>query len=73
MSKERNDNEGITPVKVTWECGKCGSVQESYSDRRWEMDVCECGHSGYDLEMWYSRSMGAVKILKTEQIENKDE
>jgi hypothetical protein len=34
------------------------------------MQVCECGKSGYDLEEFYSRTMGPVKIIKTEQIEN---
>lgn len=63
MSKEKNDRH---PIRVTWKCGKCGSIQESYSHKRWEMDVCECGHSGYDLEPWYSRTMGNVIIIKEE-------
>ncbi len=70
MSKEKNESH---PIKVTWECGKCGSQQVSYSDRRWEMDSCECGAAGYDLEAWYARTVGPVKIIKTEPIENKDE
>lgn len=65
MSEDRKNK----PVKVTWECGKCGSVQESYSHKRWEMDVCECGASGYDLEPWYARTMGPVVFIKSEPIE----
>ena len=56
--------------KITWECGKCKSVQESFSNKRWDMDVCECGYSGMDLEEFYSREMGEVIILKEEILED---
>ena len=36
--------------KVTWECGFCGENHVSLSNKRWEMQVCECGKSGLDLE-----------------------
>lgn len=52
--------------KVTWECGFCGENHVSLSNKRWEMQVCECGKSGLDLEEFYSRVMGKVKILKEE-------
>ena len=42
-----------TYTKVTWECGNCNKQHESYSDRRWDMQMCECGQSGYDLEEHY--------------------
>lgn len=56
--------------KVTWECGNCGNQHESYSNRRWDMQVCECGKSGLDLEEFYSRTMGEIKIIKEENIDN---
>jgi hypothetical protein len=31
------------------------------------MQVCECGKSGYDLEEFYSRTMGDIKIIKEEE------
>ena len=55
--------------KITWKCGKCDSIQESFSNRRWDMDMCECGHSGLDLEEYYSRSLGSVIIIKEEILE----
>jgi hypothetical protein len=57
-----------TYTKVTWECGNCNKQHESYSDRRWDMQMCECGQSGYDLEEHYSRTMGDVRIIKEENI-----
>jgi hypothetical protein len=62
-----------THRKVTWECVSCGKQHESYSSKRWDMQVCECGNSGYDLEEYYSRVMGKVKIIKDEVIENATE
>lgn len=32
------------------------------------MQVCECGKSGYDLEEYYSRTMGKLKVIKIEEI-----
>jgi hypothetical protein len=60
-------------TKVIWECGECGNLHESFSNKRWDMQVCECGASGYDLEEFYSRTMGPVKIIKTEQIKDERE
>jgi len=58
--------------KVTWECVSCGNQHESYSNRRWDMQVCECGKSGLDLEEFYSRTMGEIKIVKEETIESEN-
>lgn len=52
--------------KITWECVNCGKQHESFSDRKWDMQVCECGQSGLDLEEYYSRVMGEIKIIKEE-------
>lgn len=54
--------------KVTWECVSCGKQHESYSNRRWEMQICECGKSGLDLEEFYSRTMGKIRIIKEEEL-----
>ena len=53
-------------IKVIWECGHCNKIHESVSNKRWDMQICECGQSGYDLEEHYSRTMGDVKIIKEE-------
>lgn len=52
---------------LKWKCTKCGDVQKSYSDRRWDMNMCKCGESGVDLEEGYSRYLGHVKVLKITQ------
>lgn len=54
-------------TKITWKCKKCEDVRESYSWKRWEMDICRCGESGIDLEEWYMRSMGCPEIIKREE------
>lgn len=54
--------------KVIWECLNCHRRHESYSNQRWNMQVCECGKSGYDLEEYYSRTMGKLKVIKIEEI-----
>lgn len=58
--------------KITWKCGLCYSIQESFSNRRWDMDVCKCGQSGMDLEEFYSREMGKVIIIKVEILEENE-
>jgi len=66
--------ENNTYKKVTWECGECKTQHESFSNIRWDMQICDCGKSGYDLEEHYSRTMGSVKLIKEETlIENKNE
>jgi len=58
--------------KITWKCGVCDSIQESYSNRRWDMDICKCGQSGMDLEESYSRQMGEIIIVKEEILEENE-
>ncbi len=62
--------ENLKYFKVTWKCGYCQSIQESFSNVRWKMDMCECGKSGYDLEPFYARIVGEVVELNREEIEN---
>lgn len=57
-----------THRKVTWECVSCKKQYESFSNKRWDMQVCECGKSGYDLEEHYARIFGDIKIVKEELI-----
>jgi hypothetical protein len=51
-------------IHLTWSCGICNDVVESYSNRRHDMNMCKCGKSGVDLELWHQRNMGEVKELK---------
>ena len=60
-------------IKLTWKCKKCGDIQVSYSNRRHDMQICKCGHSGVDLEKWYSRYMGSVEELKREEVDEQTE
>ena len=53
-------------IKLTWECGECGDVKVSYSNRRHDMNYCGCGKSAVDLEEYYQRSMGVVKSISRE-------
>lgn len=57
-------------IKLTWKCGKCGDIVESYSFKRWDMDVCKCGESGIDLEDWYQRNFGCPVEIKREEIKD---
>ena len=59
-------------IRLTWGCTKCGDTVESYSNRRWDMDMCKCKESAVDLEEFYQRNMGYVKEIKRE-IKNGDE
>jgi len=58
--------------KITWKCDMCESIQTSYSNKRWDMDVCKCGKSGYDLEEFYSRTMGKISIISEEEIQEEN-
>ena len=49
--------------KVIWECLECGNQCTSYSNKRHDMQICECGKSGYDLEEHYARVKGNLKII----------
>jgi hypothetical protein len=69
LTKPLNQNKMTKHKKVTWECLSCGNQHESYSNRRWDMQVCECGKSGFDLEEFYSRTMGEIRIIKEEELE----
>jgi hypothetical protein len=60
--------ESVKYIKVTWKCATCESIQESYSNVRWNMDRCKCGDSGYDLEEFYARIIGNVVELKREEL-----
>jgi len=57
-------------MKIVWECGFCGSTQESDSKERWQMDHCDCGKSAVDLEESYQRTMGSVKVIKIDEDES---
>tara|TARA_R110000851_G_scaffold209517_2_gene361946 strand:- start:7012 stop:7431 length:420 start_codon:yes stop_codon:yes gene_type:complete len=49
--------------KVIWECLECGNQHTSYSNKRHDIQICECGKSGYDLEEHYARQVGNLKII----------
>lgn len=56
------------PSLEVWICTKCNDLKYSRSDRRWEMDICGCGHSAVDKEEWYSRILGYPKTLLIAEI-----
>ena len=58
-------------VRLIWECSFCRQVLISYSNKRHEMDVCNCGKSGVDLEEFYQRDSGYPVELHREIIKEK--
>lgn len=72
MRKNR-DGVPVPDVKaIKWKCALCGSVQVSRSDRRHEMDACDCKQSALDLEEHYQRNMGAIEVLEIKEVDYKD-
>jgi hypothetical protein len=54
-------------MKVTWKCGYCGDKVISNSEKRHTMDMCECNRSGYDLELYYTRTIGdKITVIATD-------
>lgn len=58
------------PVRWIWQCGECEDVVVSYSHLRWNMNYCDCGESGVDLEEHYCRQLGPVKVLSIKKYVN---
>ena len=50
-------------IRLIWECKDCKDVVISYSHLRHEMNICECGKSGVDLEEYYQRGHGRIKEI----------
>lgn len=48
----------------TWMCNVCQDINISDSSLRHDMNMCKCGEAGYDLEKYYSRSLGDLSILR---------
>lgn len=65
ISESRIDN---SYTRLVWMCTVCGDKLISASNKRHQMDICECGNSGVDLEEGYQRNFGHIMIIKREQI-----
>ena len=50
-------------VRLIWKCSICDDVIISYSHLRHDMNICECGESGVDLEQSYQRCVGKVEEI----------
>ena len=50
-------------TRLIWKCQECSDIVVSYSHLRHDMNICECGVSGVDLEDGYGRFMGVVEEL----------
>lgn len=46
-----------------WECEYCKDVVISYSSLKHDMNYCECGKTGVDLESSYQRGVGKPKEI----------
>jgi hypothetical protein len=66
------ENKQKTKELIKWSCCECGKDHESNPNVRHEMDFCECGKSGVDAEIWYTRVMSKVKFIK-ESLNGKSE
>jgi len=60
----------ITYVRLLWKCNTCGDKVVSYSGIRHQMDVCECGASGVDLEEGYQRNFGSITEISRTLYDN---
>ena len=49
---------------LIWKCHKCKDVIVSKARQHHSMDLCKCKQAGVDLEEYYRRVMGSIKILK---------
>jgi hypothetical protein len=47
-----------------WKCLNCNRINYSIDKRHHEMNICECGKSGVDFEIYYSRIMGNITHIK---------
>ena len=56
-------------VRLIWQCNNCKDVVVSYSNIRHQMDECDCGKSYVDLEQYYQRNGGSVKIISKKVLE----
>ncbi len=54
---------------MTWQCEICGSKQISRDSEKHTMDWCECKRSAVDLEKYYTRTVGKLKVLDTKEVE----
>lgn len=50
-------------IRLIWECNLCKDVVISYSFLRHDMNFCECGKTGVDLEEHYQRSQGEPNVI----------
>lgn len=60
--------------RVIWKCGLCEDVVVSYAIQRHQMDFCECGKSGMDVEEHYTRGIGdhiETISVKEQQVDGK--
>jgi len=58
------ENKDVKKIIIKWRCNYCESVQSSDSSKTHEMDFCECGASGLDLEEHYMRAFGDVEEME---------
>lgn len=57
-------NKRTEPDEIRWQCTNCQKIHTSLAAEHHQMDVCDCGQCGIDLETYCCRIMGNVKILK---------
>ena len=57
----------MTKIRLIWKCGYCGDVVISYSSILDDMNFCECGRSGVDLEPDMERVFGKVKDISRKE------
>jgi len=54
-------------IRLTWKCNYCNDVVISYSNLRHDMNMCDCGKSGVDLEEGYQRNMGDIQEISRKE------
>lgn len=64
-------NKNINHEKIVWFCPECKWVGVSDSHQHHQIDSCQCGKCGIDLEYYHCRISGFPKILMVYEY-NKD-
>lgn len=54
-------------IRLIWQCNHCKDVVISYSYLQHDMNVCDCGKSGLDLENDYQRTFGSIKEISRKE------
>jgi len=53
---------------MEWKCGECSTWNISDTERTHQMDICQCGKSGVDLEEHLTRTIGNISENRMSEV-----